>query len=88
MRTAEQISSDYTVGDLILVVELKDETAYFKWADIPATGIYMGELESTHYIEQNKKKKIIIYKIWALGKMRYVTDLGEIKLLAKFKDAI
>ena len=48
----------------------------------------MGELESTHYIGKNKRKKVIIYKIWALGKMRYVTDLEEIKLLAKFKDAI
>tara|TARA_R100000008_G_scaffold86810_1_gene81785 strand:+ start:2378 stop:2644 length:267 start_codon:yes stop_codon:yes gene_type:complete len=79
---------DYEIGDLIQVVQLKDESSYFKWPDIPATGIYMGELESTAYIEENRKTKIIVHKIWSLGKMRYVSSLEEIKLLAKIHDTI
>lgn len=81
-------NQDYEIGDLIQVVRLKDESSYFKWPGIPATGIYMGELESTAYIEENRETKIIIHKIWSLGKMRYVSSLEEIKLLAKIQDAI
>ena len=88
MRSHVLSDEDYEVGDLIQVVQLKDESTYFKWSEIPATGIYMGELESTAYITADKKKKIIVHKIWSLGKMRYVSSLEEIKLLAKIHDAI
>lgn len=88
MSTSMISDRDYEIGDLIQVIQLKDESSYFKWSDIPATGIYMGELESTAYIEADKKKKIIVHKIWSLGKMRYISSLEEIKLLSKIQDVI
>jgi hypothetical protein len=87
MSTRTIPDHDYEIGDLIQVVNLKDASSYFKWPDIPATGIYMGELESTAYVEEDKNVKIIIHKIWSLGKMRYVSSLEEIKLLARIHDA-
>ena len=79
--------TDYTIGDLVHIIELKDASSFFKWTDLPISGIYMGELEATHYFGSRTKEKTICFKIWALGKTRYISSLEEIKLLASIKDA-
>ena len=43
----------------------------------------MGVLETTHFKPSPKKnEKVECYKVWARGKMRYISNLSELKLLA------
>jgi hypothetical protein len=39
-------------------------------------------MEFTHHSGTNNKEIDICHKVWALGKVRYIADLNEIKLLS------
>jgi len=39
-------------------------------------------LETTHFKNIFDKEKVICYKIWALGKIQYISNLKELKLLS------
>mgnify|MGYP005818212641 FL=1 len=72
----------FKIGDLVEIIYIGQSSSYFPWTDPPVPGIYLGEMEFTHYKDVNEKKLDICHKIWALGKVRYVADLNEIKLLS------
>ena len=73
----------YNVGDLVQIIYISEETSFFKWSELPIIGIYMGVLETTHFKPSPKKnEKVECYKVWARGKMRYISNLSELKLLA------
>ncbi len=73
----------YNVGDLVQIVHISEETSFFQWSELPILGIYMGILETTHFKSAPRKnEKIECYKVWAKGKMRYISNLSELKLLA------
>tara|TARA_Y100000296_G_C4984366_1_gene162231 strand:+ start:8 stop:277 length:270 start_codon:yes stop_codon:yes gene_type:complete len=72
----------FKTGDLVEIMYIGQSSSYFPWTDSPVPGIYLGEMEFTHYKDVNDKKLDICHKIWALGKVRYIADLNEIKLLS------
>tara|TARA_Y100000310_G_scaffold32072_1_gene30446 strand:+ start:46 stop:315 length:270 start_codon:yes stop_codon:yes gene_type:complete len=69
-------------GDLVEIVYIGQSSSYFPWTDSPCPGIYLGEMEFTHHSAANNKEIDICHKVWALGKVRYIADLSEIKLLS------
>ena len=75
-------SQNYNIGDLVEIVIIAESTAYFPWAKPPVPGIYMGAVETTTFSGPSKKEKSMCYKVWSLGKIRYVSTLEELKLLA------
>lgn len=70
-------------GDLIEVIQISDESSYFKWTlDLPTPGIYMGAENITIYgTINNAKERSLVHKIYAQGKCRYIHDLSEIRHL-------
>jgi len=72
----------FNIGDLVEIVYIGEGTAYFPWTEVPVPGIYLGQMEFIHYVNPNEKKTDICYKVWALGKVRYIADISEIKLLS------
>lgn len=74
----------FSIGDLVEVVYIGEGTSYFPWAEVPVAGIYMGELEVTHYGDYpNKNVTSFCHKVWAMGKIRYISSIDELKLLSK-----
>ena len=44
----------------------------------------MGELEVTHYGDYpNKNVTSFCHKVWAMGKIRYISSIDELELLSK-----
>jgi len=78
-----QEDDKFNVGDLVEIVHIGDGTAYFPWAEAPVSGIYMGSSEFTFYLDNNSKKTDYCYKIWSMGKMRYVENHEPIRLLSR-----
>jgi|TARA_Y100000034_G_C6830485_1_gene374811 hypothetical protein len=76
----------YNIGDLVEIVEIAESTAYFPWAKPPVPGIYLGLLETTLHLGPAKEEKTTCYKVWSLGKVRYVSTLEELKLLSSISD--
>ena len=77
------VQTTYNVGDLVQITYVSEETSFIAWSELPIIGIYMGVLETTRYRpEPEKNEKIECYKVWARGKMRYIANLSELKLLA------
>ncbi len=76
------ISKKFNIGDLVEILYVGQSSSYFPWTDNPVPGIYLGEMEFTHYKSPAEKKIDICHKIWAMGKVRYIADLNEIRLLS------
>ena len=76
------MSKKFNIGDLVEILYVGQSSSYFPWTDNPVPGIYLDEMEFTHYKSPNEKKTDICHKVWAIGKVRYVADLNEIKLLS------
>ena len=75
-------SQKYNVGDLVEITEIAESTAYFPWAKPPVPGIFLGSLETVHHIGPAKKEEITCFKVWSLGKIRYVSSMAELRLLS------
>jgi len=78
------MAEKYEIGDLVEVIRISDESAYFKWyIELPANGIYLGRQDITVYGGSygTEKEKNTVHKIWAAGKIRYVHDLSELRRL-------
>ena len=76
------MSKTFKIGDLVEILYIGQSSSYFPWTETAVPGIYLGEMEFTHYKSPAEKKTDICHKIWAMGKVRYVADLNEIRLLS------
>jgi hypothetical protein len=76
------LTKKFKIGDLVEIAYVGQSSSYFPWTDSPVPGIYLGEMEFTHHKSVNDKKIDVCHKVWALGKVRYIADLNEIKLLS------
>ena len=76
------MSKTFNIGDLVEILYVGQSSSYFPWTDNAVPGIYLGEMEFTHYKSPNEKKTDFCHKVWAMGKVRYIADLNEIRLLA------
>jgi len=72
----------YQVGDLVKIIFIGEGTSYFPWAEVPIPGIYLGQTEFTHYGSAQGPETRFSHKIWAMGKVRYISSADEIELLA------
>ena len=76
----------FNIGDLVEIVYIGEGTAAFPWTETPVSGIYLGTMEFTHYLNPEDKKIDVCHKVWSMGKVRYIQDLDEISLLSSKKD--
>ena len=77
-----KMTTKFKTGDLVEILYVGQSSSYFPWTDEPVPGIYLGELEFTHYKGHTEKKTDFCHKIWVKGKVMYISDLSEIKLLS------
>ena len=76
----------FGIGDLVEIVYIGEGTMAFPWTETPVSGIYLGTMEFTHYHDPSNKKTDICHKVWSMGKVRYIQDIEEIRLLSSKKD--
>ena len=76
----------FDIGDLVEIVYIGEGTAAFPWSETPVSGIYPGTMEFTHYRNPNEQIKDICHKVWSMGKVRYISDIEEIRLLCSKND--
>ena len=50
------ISKKFNIGDLVEILYVGQSSSYFPWTDNPVPGIYLGEMEFTHYKSPAEKK--------------------------------
>ena len=72
----------FNIGDLVEILYIGEGTAAFPWTETPVPGIYLGTMEFTHYIDADQSVQDVCHKVWSMGKVRYISDLDEIKLLS------
>ena len=75
----------FDIGDLVEIVYIGEGTAAFPWSETPVPGIYLGTMEFTQYHDPTNKKTDICHKVWSMGKVRYIQDIEEIRLLSSKK---
>ena len=73
------------IGDLVQIVHFGDSTPLIPWTEGPVLGIYLGEMEFIHYKNTGDKKIDICHKVWAAGRVRYISRMDEIKLLSSVR---
>jgi len=71
----------YNIGDLVEIIDATSISDLHEYS-LPILGIYLGTLETTHFKSITEKEKVICYKIWALGKVQYISSLKELKVLS------
>ena len=79
------MSKLFNIGDLVEIVYIGEGTAAFPWTETPVSGIYLGTMEFTHYLNPADKKIDICHKVWAAGRVRYISRMDEIKLLSSVR---
>ncbi len=80
------MSKIFGIGDLVEIVYIGEGTAAFPWTETPVSGIYLGTMEFTHYLNPSERRTDVCHKVWSMGKVRYIQDLEEIRLLSSKKD--
>ena len=73
------------IGDLVQIVYIGEGNPLVPWTEEPVVGIYLGEMEFVHYKSMGDKKVDFCHKVWAMGRVRYVPSLDEIKLLSSIR---
>ena len=76
------MSKTFKIGDLVEILYIGQSSSYFPWTETAVPGIYLGEMEFTHYKSPSEKKTDFCHKVWDKGKVRYIAELNEIRLLA------
>jgi len=72
----------FNIGDLVEIIYIGEGSAAFPWTETPVPGIYLGTMEFTHYIDAYQSVQDVCHKVWSMGKVRYISDVDEIKLLS------
>lgn len=72
----------FNIGDLVEIIYIGEGTAVFPWTETPVSGIYLGTMEFVHYLNADDKVMDVCHKVWSMGKVRYISDVDEIKLLS------
>ena len=80
------MSKAYDIGDLVEIMYIGEGTALFPWSETPVSGIYLGTMEFTHFKNADEKVQDICHKVWSMGKVRYIADVDEIRLLSSKND--
>ena len=71
------------VGDLVEIVNISQETSYFKWAqDLPKQAIYLGEFEIKVY-SSSYNRKDVCHKVYVDGQERWIATLDELRVISK-----
>ena len=71
------------VGDLVEIVNISQETSYFKWAqDLPKQAVYLGEFDITVY-SNSYNRKDICHKVFVDGQERWIATLDELRVLSR-----
>ena len=71
------------VGDLVEIVNISQETSYFKWAqDLPKQAVYLGEFDITVY-SNSYNRKDICHKVFVDGQERWIATLDELEVVSR-----
>ena len=71
------------VGDLVEIVNISQETSYFKWAqDLPKQAVYLGEFDITVY-SNSYNRKDICHKVFVDGQERWIATLDELEIVSR-----
>ena len=60
------MSKTFNIGDLVEILYVGQSSSYFPWTDNAVPGIYLGEMEFTHYKSPNEKKTDFCHKVWGV----------------------
>ena len=76
------MKSLFNIGDLVEIIYIGEGTAVFPLTETPVPGIYLGIMEFTHYVCPEESVRDICHKVWSMGKVRYINNVDEIRLLS------
>ena len=76
------MKSLFNIGDLVEIIYIGEGTVVFPWTETPVPGIYLGIMEFTHYVGPEESVRDICHKVWSMGKVRYINNVDEIRLLS------
>ena len=75
------MNTAFNIGDLVEIIYIGEGTSYFPWTETSVPGIYLGTMVFTHYNGPDEKIDDVCHKVWSMGKVRYISNLEDIKML-------